>query len=394
MKVTVLVGGRFFAFDIARELQRQEMLAGVVTAYGRAPREGIGWTRLRWNPLVEAVSRWERRRGRIPDPEIDFRASSRFGRWAARNLPRCDVLQGWTGYTLESIPVAQARGTTVMATRASAHIRTQAELLEAEYGAFGFPAAPVSPRMIERECEEYERADYVQVFSTFALKSFLERGFARERMVLTPLGVDMAEVAPAGEGPAPRRDGEGPLRVLYLGQVGLRKGAHYLLDAAKRLGPEAVSVSLVGGLAPEGELLLRRHAAGDEWKGKVPRSELRRVFAEHDVLILPSVEDGFGAVVCEAMAAGLPVIATTSTGGPDVIDDGRTGVIIPPASVDAIAESLAAFADDRERCREMGRAAAEAMRTTRTWRQFVDDMVAQYGAARARRVTGADGCAS
>lgn len=393
MKVTVLVGGRFFAFDIARELQRQGRLAAMVTAYARAPREGIRWDRLRWNPLIDAGQRLERRLFKTPEPELDLRVSSRFGRWASRRIPRCDVLQAWTGYALEPMRAAKARGILAVATRASSHISTQARLLEEEYAAFGFPITAVSPRMIDRERREYEEGDFVQVFSTFALNSFLEHGFSRERLLLTPLAVDVGEVEPLGERPiAP----DGPLRVLYLGQIGLRKGIHYLMDAARRVGEDAVSVSLVGGLAPEGEVLLKHCGATKAWRGGVPRSELRQTLAEHDVLVLPSIEDGFGAVIVEALAAGLPVIATTNTGGPDVIEDGRTGFVVPARDVEALAGKLALLQEDRERCREMGRAAAEAMRARRTWKKFVDDMVEQYRGALARGgdVTGRGACAS
>ncbi|HYW07115.1 MAG TPA: glycosyltransferase, partial [Longimicrobium sp.] len=97
-----------------------------------------------------------------------------------------------------------------------------------------------------------------------------------------------------------------------------------------------------------------------------------------DVLVLPSVEDGFGAVVCEAMAAGLPVVATLHTGAPDVVRDGESGFLVPAASSEALAIALATLAGDRERCREMGRAAAAAMRARRGWDHMVDEMLAAY----------------
>jgi glycosyltransferase involved in cell wall biosynthesis len=374
-QVGILLGGRWFAFDIARELQRRGALAGVVAGYAAAPRESIGWRKLRWNPLPDLRVRLERRLRPGNEPEQELRAATRFGRWASRHLPECDVLQAWTGYALEAIPRAQARGTTVLATRASSHIRTQAEIVAREYEEYGVQADSVHPAMIERELEEYERADFVQIFSSFALSTFLERGFARERLVLTPVAVDLQEVAGRRTAAPPAR---GPLRVLYLGQIALRKGIQYLVPAVRRLGPEAVRLSLVGGLAPEGEMLLRRFGAHGEWNGKVGRGALKELFAQHDVLVLPSVEDGFGIVICEAMAAGLPVIATTSTGGPDVIDEGITGLLVPPRSVEALAEALDRLARDRELCARMGEAATEAMRSRRSWQHFADDMLAQY----------------
>lgn len=369
MKVGIVVGGRFLGFDVAAELQRRGMLAGIVTHYARAPREGIHRSLLRWNPWVEAGQRWDRWRGK-EGSEVDVRRAAQFGRWAARRLPACDVLQGWTGYTLESIPVARARGTVVVATRASAHIRAQAALLADEYAAFGLTAPAVSPRMIERECEEYERADYVQVFSTFALRTFLAEGVAPERLVLVPAGVEL------GDAPVARTPAGGPLRVLFLGNVTLQKGVHYLLQAVRRLGPGAARLTLHGGLSAEGEMILRRF--GGEWKGYLRGDELRRAFAEHDVLVLPSVQDGFGSVICEAMAAGLPVVASAHTSGPDLIDEGVTGFVVPPRDVDALVTALGTLAEDRARCRRMGTAAAAAIRARGGWKEAVDAMLATY----------------
>jgi glycosyltransferase involved in cell wall biosynthesis len=178
----------------------------------------------------------------------------------------------------------------------------------------------------------------------------------------------------------------GPLRVLFLGNVSLQKGVHYLLEAAHALGKAAVSVSLVGGVSPDGKEVLLRLSRAGEWKGSVPREKLRHVFAEHDVLVLPSVQDGFGAVICEAMAAGLPVIATENTGAPDVIRNGVDGLIVPACSAPALRDALETLVMDRQRCTAMGEAGAEAMARLRTWDQFADDMLSRYAnAARARR---------
>ncbi|HEU0076414.1 MAG TPA: glycosyltransferase family 4 protein [Longimicrobiaceae bacterium] len=381
MKVAMVVGGRYFAFDIARELQARGALGGVASSYALAPREGIARRLLRWNPAPDLLRRAESRIFSTPDTTLDLRSATRFGRWAARHVPPGDVVHAWTGSALETLAVARGRGSLAVAVRASAHVRSQAAILGDEFARFGWDAPTVDPAMVERECAEYARADAVHVFSTFALHTFLEQGFSAERLVMTPIGVDPGEVAARGGPPPPR---PGPLRVLALGHVGVRKGTHYLLRAIRMLSTRAVEVSLVGGLAPEGGEILRRYGRSGEWRGGVPRSALRRVFAEHDVLVLASVEDGFGAVICEAMAAGLPVVATRNTGAPDVVREGETGLLVPAGSAEALAAALDALAADRERCRAMGRAAAEAMRSQRSWGHMVDDMLAAYGALAGR----------
>jgi glycosyltransferase involved in cell wall biosynthesis len=382
MRVAIACGNRFFAFDFARELHRRGELAAMVTNYIRAPLEGLPWRRLRWSPRRALHERIVRRFSRRPPVEIDYETNVAFGRWASRQLPRADVLQAWTGYALEPMRVARSRGMVTVACRASAHITTQLDLVAAEAAEFGLTAPLAHPRMVERELREYEEAEYIQVNSTFVLNTFLAQGFSRDRLLLVPnTAVDVAEVR-AAERPAASR---GPLRVLCLGHVSLRKGTRYVLEAVQRLGRADVTLSIVGGLAAEGQAILDRYAQPGQYQGKVPRSQLREVFAAHDVLVVPSIEDGGPATVAEGMGAGLPVIATVNTIGPDLIEDGHTGYLVPAGDADAIAERIARLADDRARTVEMGAVAARTVARARTWGQTVADMSAQYEAVLATR---------
>ena len=378
-RVAIVVGGRFVGFDIARALQRRNALAGIVSAYPRALREGIAPELLTWNPVIGIGEAISRRLHRHRAEEISYRYSTRFARWAARHLPEADVVQAWTGYALEPMAAARRAGATTIAFRGSAHIRTQVELVREEFASFGLQPPRGHDAVIERECAEYDAADMVNVISTFARRTFIERGFAPSRLILTPLAVDMPEVT----GSVRRTPRRGPLRVLFLGNVSLRKGVHYLLEATNALGPAAVNVSLVGGVSPDGEVILDRLATRGESKGSVPRQKLAAVFKAHDVLVLPSVEDGFGAVICEAMAAGLPVIATENTGAPDVVHDGVDGFVVPARSARALRDALEQLVADPARVIAMGASAAAAMAQLRTWDQFTDDMLDQYGRARA-----------
>jgi glycosyltransferase involved in cell wall biosynthesis len=379
--IGIVIGGRFVGFDIARALARRSALAGIVTAYPKAPWQGIAPSLLRWNPILGFREAFARRLHRGPNEDHNYRYAVRFARWASRRLPDADVMQLWTGYALESIVVARKRGALTVALRGSAHIRTQMELIREEFERFGLAPPRTDGPLVQRECEEYDAADIINVISTFAMRTFLARGFHESRLILTPLAVDIEEVVSA----APRRRRSGPLRVLFLGNVSLQKGVHYLLEAAHALGERAVTVSLVGGVSSDGKEVLRRLSHNSEWKGSVPRKKLRQVFAEHDVLVLPSVQDGFGAVICEAMAAGLPVIATENTGGPDVVRDGVDGLIVPAQSSTALREALEQFVADPGRVIEMGASAAAAMVRLRKWDHFAIDMLDQYGRARATR---------
>lgn len=204
--------------------------------------------------------------------------------------------------------------------------------------------------MDERKRKELEQADIVFCCSEF------QRGHL---MTLNPW-VSRSEVIPLwtdvdfwGQTEAERvfsKPGE-PLRALYAGAVSLKKGVPYLLEAVEPLAAE-IRLTLVGGAAAEmGEITKRfrshRHLP------YLPKSELRELYREHDVLVMPTLGDSFGFVTLEAMASGMPVIASQNAGAPVPDENWR----VPPHDAEAIREKLLAYHADRERLRHDGEVA-------------------------------------
>ena len=100
--------------------------------------------------------------------------------------------------------------------------------------------------------------------------------------------------------------------------------------------------------------------------GHIPQPELSAWYSRANVTVLPSVEDGFAIVLLQAMACGSPIIATENSGGPDCIEEGKNGFVVPPRDVDALAEKLVWFAENREAAREM-RGACDCQRPGHEW---------------------------
>ena len=140
----------------------------------------------------------------------------------------------------------------------------------------------------------------------------------------------------------PRARRSGPLRVLFVGTLQLRKGIPYLLAARRQLRGNGVRIRLVGPslLAPSVMRELRREM---EVVGPVPRSRIGEHYAWADVVVLPTLSEGSANVVYEAMAAGLPVITTANAGS--IIVDGESGVLIPIRDTEALAAVLERFAE-------------------------------------------------
>lgn len=146
-----------------------------------------------------------------------------------------------------------------------------------------------------------------------------------------------------------------PKRVLFAGSVQLRKGPQYLALAAARIARSDPSVRFVfaGGVSAAAAEQLR--APNIELLGHVSRDRMRAEFLRADILAFPSLAEGSAGVVLEAMSAGLPIVATREAG----VDfrDGESGIIVPPADVDALTDAILAIVGDRPRREAMARSA-------------------------------------
>ena len=112
--------------------------------------------------------------------------------------------------------------------------------------------------------------------------------------------------------------------------------------------------------------------------GHMPQTELKNVMSRSHVLVLPSIEDGFGMVMAQAMACGCPVIASRNTGGEDLFSDGHEGYSVPIRDVDALAERLQHLADNPEERAAMGRQALERVQSIGGWRDYGEKAMAIY----------------
>ncbi|MEK6711775.1 MAG: glycosyltransferase family 4 protein [Nitrospinota bacterium] len=171
-------------------------------------------------------------------------------------------------------------------------------------------------------------------------------GLDPARLAIVPEGIDLAPWDALHAGPRPGRRG-GPPVILSVARQYLRKNTHSLLEAmpAVRAGAPGVGLRVVGG-GPMLPALERRAAAlglGEAvtFLGEVPRAEdVRREYLAADVFCLPSLQEGFGIVFLEAMAAGLPIVAVRAGAAPEVVPEGEVGLLAPPGDVPALAAAL------------------------------------------------------
>jgi glycosyltransferase involved in cell wall biosynthesis len=231
------------------------------------------------------------------------------------------------------------------------------------------------PTWLEEQFDaEILLADRILVGSRFARDSFVAEGVPIEKLHVIPYGANTALFEPIAK-PA---TAIGRLNVLFVGQIGQRKGLSYLLNAYKRFkGPET-SLTLVGKVQGDGGALADYRDLFIHVE-HVPRSSLREIYRHADVFLFPTLVEGMGIVVLEAMASGLPVI-TTPNGPGDIVRDGVDGFLVPVRNVDAIVEKLEFLRTNPQIRHQMGRnARARALEFTwNAYQQTAIDLVRSW----------------
>jgi glycosyltransferase involved in cell wall biosynthesis len=248
----------------------------------------------------------------------------------------------------------------------------QRDILLKEYDCFGLEARVAHPKIVEKELVEYADADYISIPSQFVKSTFLERGVPADKLIHVPYGVNLAHFHPA-----PKQDDV--FRVVHCGTISLRKGVHYLLQAFSELELPRAELWLIGNMTDEIQPFLAKFSsAAVLHKGPFPEFELHKYYSQGSVFCLASIEDGFGMVLSQAMACGLPVICTTNTGGEDIVRHAQDGFIVPIRDVEALKEKILFFYENPEARVEMGSAAQQRVKSGFTWTEYGDKMVAQY----------------
>lgn len=297
---------------------------------------GVNWHESQpFIPLWAARYTWLRWR----QGQLQFLHDRCLGRWAAANVEQLEphYCYVFTQVGLETLKWARREGVATVLDNANGHIRDYREVCHRESlrwcgGAYwGHP----SPAMVERVEEEYRLADRIRVSSEWAKSSLMAMGVPGSKIHVAALPLNLQRFHLSTN----RLTSDGPLRVCYVGSMNLGKGFVYLLRAIKMLGPSRVDLEMVGAtgdrccrrlLERERDGLTIKCAPGDP----VP------AYHRAEVLVLPSLHDGFGFVVAEAMACGLPVIVTDQCGAADLVRPGLTGWIVQAGRAEALAIAL------------------------------------------------------
>jgi glycosyltransferase involved in cell wall biosynthesis len=222
----------------------------------------------------------------------------------------------------------------------------------------------------ERRRREIALADVIVTNSSLTARSHITAGADASKVFVVPLGAPLTVEKLAQKA----KPGKDPLVVIWAGTFSLRKGAHYLMKAWCSLSSGSHARLDVYGRVTLPQRLKVAWADSVLFHGSVPKPLLYNAFKCADVLVFPTLSDGFGMVVTEALSHGLPVITTDQAGAADLIIPGENGLIVPAADPRALADALRWCLDNREKLHSMRLGALETARR-RQWPDYRRDLM-------------------
>jgi glycosyltransferase involved in cell wall biosynthesis len=320
----------------------------------------------------ERSALWARARGAwrraAQSVEAQYEEHIRIGREFAlavnRDLERwhweARAFFGYNTGSLETLEFLGSRGVTTVVDQIDPG-RVEEEIVLREAGRWpGWEAVPGRrpDAFYDRLRREWDRADVVLVNSRWSREALVQQGVSPEKLLVVPLAYE----PPAGAQARQSRQSEGPMTVLWLGSVILRKGIQYLIEAARQCQGHAVRF-VVAGPVLISEAAVKSAPPNVTFVGRVSRTEAAEAYRKADVFVLPTLSDGFAITQLEAMAHGLPVITTPNCG--DVVTDGIDGLIVPAADPQALAAAVVRLREDSDlRAAMSERAVATSRRFT------------------------------
>jgi glycosyltransferase involved in cell wall biosynthesis len=300
--------------------------------------------------LVNAVSR-------LIDPSRDWVRTLLEQRFVAA-LQRGDAAHFYRGCSLELLQSVRARGLTIFVERVNTMAHTIKRIMDAEFARLGWPLdddrdwarGQTAQAMLEEDQAQVDAADFIFSPSPLVTESLRERGVPERKILNCSYGWDPSRFRTTRRA-LPEIDG---VTVLFVGSIGVRKGAHLLLDVWSRAGLRGRLV-----LAGRMEGLIARHCAEQLARPDVIHlpyhPDPAPVYRSADIFAFPTLEEGSPLVSYEAMGVGLPFV-TTPMGAGSIVRHGQEGLILDPHDRDGWVAALRGLAADAAKRRALGEA--------------------------------------
>ena len=337
----------------SRPLREATRLLSRKLGWGHIARHEAGWA------SVDAVYR-----------DLDWHVASRLSDWARHQ--KLSAAYAYEDGALATLTTARSLGIKAAYDLPIAYWQTARQLLEEE--ALRHPeweptlvSTQDSPEKMDRKTAEVGAADLVVCPSQFVLDSIPKHLRQGRRCIVAEFGSPAAS-ASVRQAPVNRR-----VRFLFAGSMGQRKGLADVFSAFRLLKRTDVELVVMGSLLMPMNFY-RRHGGDFTYEATRSHAEVLALMDSCDALLLPSIVEGRALVQQEALSRGLPIIVTRNAGGEDLVEEGRTGFLVPMRSPEALAECIAWVADHARDLPEMSMH-SRRMAARFTWQGYAEKIL-------------------
>lgn len=287
---------------------------------------------------------------------------------------RGEAVYAYEDGALESFRTARQNGVRCIYDLPIGYWKTQRMLLSEEAKRWPEWASTItslrdSPTKLAYKDEELRLADRIYVASQFTKKTLENFDGPLAPIEVIPYGFPPAEAPRDYDGVQKRK-----LKLLFVGGLSQRKGIADMFAALEQLGTE-VELTIVGKPMVQDCKALNAALRRCRWIPSLPHQHVIELMRQHDVLLFPSLFEGFGLVITEAMSQGTAVITTNRTAGPDLIEHGRNGWIVSAGSTDSLRNQIQELLDKPDLVATVGEQARQSA-IARPWHRYGDELAA------------------
>jgi len=308
---------------------------------------------------------------------LDFRASHYLKR------SKANIFHGWTHESLKSMHVARSKGMLVVLERGNPHPLYSKMILEDEYKKYKklniFHIDDSNPFLrnfnhyryeLDEAIKEIELADYIFVNSAFCAKTYARFGVDTKKIFMIPRGFD-----PKSYFPRKPQKASDPFIAIFVGELLLRKGIKYILEAWKKVSRPQDELCFVGTISDEVSEMMRHYRKTFKNIKCVGKQSNPSLFLQKaSVFLFPSLDEGSAKVTYEAMATGLPCVLTENSGSLATKD---SAIFVPIRSSNAIANAIVTLRDDVAYRNRLGMKAVKVIQQF-TWKQYQKNLINAY----------------
>lgn len=378
MKILISVGGKFHAFYLAEGLNKKGYLKAIFTSYPKFKiAEKIPSHKIQSIPIKEIFKK-------LIDffvpknlyAKFNYYNDDLYDYFVSRKINRhkCDIFVGWSGFSLKTFKSLNNKKTLKVLERGSSHIKFQYDILKKEYNKLGIKPLIPSKETLSKEIREYDLADYICVPSKFAKQTFIKKGFGNKKIKIIKLGVDLKKFYQKKN-----KKKKNSFTIISSGEVSIRKGSHLLIKAFKNLKIPNIRLLFVGNFEKGLSFYFNKNKnANIYFLGKKNEKELNDIYNNSDIFVLNSLEDGFGMVIPQAMACGLPIITTHNTGASEIVENNKNGFVIKAGDVKSLENKIKKLYFDNKLREKMSKNSKKKIRENHSWLSYTEDIIDLY----------------